>query len=96
MPNNRLDSAALERTLKSVGMKTFVDFYKDFSDPQVTLTDIKLKLSPYGYSTNSIKAKAYSGRRIINNGQGREALELIIQAARVDEDTRKKAAELLS
>ena len=45
MPVNRLDSAALERTLRTVGMKTFVDFYKDFSDLQITLTDIKLKLS---------------------------------------------------
>ena len=96
MPVNRLDSAALERTLRTVGMKTFVDFYKDFPDLQITLTDIKLKLSSCGYSANSISTKASTGRRIINNGQGREALELIIKATRVDEDTRKKAEELLS
>ncbi len=91
-----VDEDSLQSNLKTIGLKTFVDFYEAFADPQYTLTDIKSMLSTCGYSLNSINTKASVGRRIINNGLGREALERIIQATKVDEDTRLRAEELLS
>ena len=87
---------SLKRDLQTVGMKTFVDFYEAFADPEYTLTDIKSMLDTCGYSLNSINTKASIGRRIIRNGQGQEALEMILQAAKIDENTRQRAEELLN
>ena len=94
--NQTTTEDSLKRDLQTIGMKTFVDFYEAFADPEYTLTDIKSMLDTCGYSPNSINTKASVGKRIIRNGQGREALEIIIQAVKIDENVRQRAEELLN
>ena len=94
--NQTATEDSLRRDLQTIGMRTFVEFYEAFADPEYTMTDIKSMLDTCGYSPNSINTKASVGKRIIRNGQGREALEIIIQAAKIDENIRQRAQDLLS
>ncbi len=89
--NQTATEDSLRRDLQTIGMRTFVEFYEAFADPEYTMTDIKSMLDTCGYSPNSINTKASVGKRIIRNGQGREALEIIIQAAKIDENIRQRA-----
>lgn len=86
----------LMRDLRTVGLSTFVRYYGQFADPACGTADIKAQLIDSGlYKLNSCATKASVGKRIIRNGAGWAALEIISRASNIDDDLRKKTLELL-
>ena len=94
---NQLDDSGmtLEDMIKTVGMKTFVEYYnKFFAETSKDIIDY-MKLHE-NYKNSSIRTKACTGKRIIKCNKGKQALEIISKSDRVDNLTREKAKKLLN
>ncbi|HEU4453686.1 MAG TPA: hypothetical protein VFR81_11535 [Longimicrobium sp.] len=85
----------LVRTLNSVGKKIFVDYYAQFSDPDLTTGEIA-DLLPQEYTLNARRTRASKGRKICQEGLGRFALRIIASSDKVDPAAAQRARELLA
>jgi len=85
----------MERLLNSVGKMCFVNYFEKFKDMQIPSTDlVNLLHEENGYSINACQTRVSKARQIISNGQSCTALQTIIKAQRVDDNTRSKATKL--
>jgi len=84
----------LVRLLNSVGKSTFVRYYRQFSDRTLSHEDL-VELLPKEYTLKARHTRVSKARRILDEGLHRQALELIANAERVDEQTVRRARELL-
>jgi len=73
--------------LRTIGMKTFMEYIRDFAydTPTDVITGMMHKR---GYSSNSIATKVSIGRKIFFEGLLYEALMIIANARNVDDYTR--------
>ena len=82
--------------LNTVGFKIFVEYYKDFSDPDSDDAYIKQLLSANEtYEDSVCEEKIVAAKSIIAQGLGREALEIILCSNKVDSKTVQLAEILL-
>jgi len=84
----------LVRLLNSIGKSTFIRYYHQFSDRSLsheTLVD----LLPRTYTLKARHTRVSKARRILDEGLHRQALELIANSKRIDEQTARGARELL-
>ena len=84
----------LVRLLNSVGKRAFVRYYCQFSDRTLSHEDL-VDLLPKEYTLKARHTRVSKARRILNEGLHRQALELIVKSERVDEQTARRARELL-
>jgi len=88
-------SMDLARLLKSVGQKTFVDYYHLFSDLRLTNQEVVEQL-PQRFTLKARNSKTGHARAIFREGLEVEALEFIGSSTRAgNEGTAKAAQELL-
>lgn len=85
--------------LNSVGKKIFVDFYYDFKNLQLDKDVLAKKLLDNNPNASKISGQIIRinfARKIFDNNLEREALEIIVSSNRLDEETIRKAQEILN
>jgi hypothetical protein len=75
--------------LNAVGQKCFVDYYLDFREQTA------FEVLPDNYTAKSKKSRQTHANWIFRNDRERDALRYIIDIARVDQETKNTARELL-
>ena len=88
----------VEVLLRSVGKRAFVDCYEVFkmaANGKIENIASSIKSCSGAESSNSLRTKASVGARIFREGLETEALKAILSARKVDDDTKKKAQNLL-
>ena len=85
---------SLEDLIRTIGMKTFVDYYDKLKNNSVNEIIDYMKLHE-NYAINSIRTKASTGKRIFRENLNLNALEIISKSDRVDNKTREGALKLL-
>lgn len=84
----------LDRLVRSIGMNTFVQFYEEFSDPNISNQEMVERL-PARYTLNSRRTRTTKARRILREGLEDDALRMIASADKVDAETAQKVRVLL-
>jgi len=85
----------LEDLIKTIGMKTFVQYYDKYKNNSVQEI-IQYMKKHENYSINSIRTKASTGKRIFRENMEKSALEIISKSERVDEQIKNEAKKLLN
>lgn len=87
---------SLKRTLKSVGMAVFIEYYDYFISEKCEVKDLKSLLLKTGkFGKNSCATKASAGKSIVKKGLAKDALNLISTSLDADIKTVEKAKVLL-
>lgn len=84
----------LDRLVRSIGKSTFVRFYEQFRDPNISDQEM-VELLPAEYTMNSRRTRTTKARRILREGLEDEALWMIANSDRVDTETAQKVRLLL-
>lgn len=95
---NNVDLPIIEVMLRSVGKRAFVNCYKYFEGVyRGELTDInnEMKRCSGAKTDNSVRTKVSVGIRIFREDLQIDALKNILEAGKVDNETKKKARALL-
>lgn len=82
----------LIKTLDRVGQEFFVKYYYDFRDKSY---DECFECFTENYTNDDKKTKIAHARKIFRVNKQSEALRIIVNSLRVDEDTRKMAEKIL-
>ena len=91
-----MDENQLNRSLQSIGMKCFIDYYDKFCDDKISNIDlIELLMKNEGYKESGCKTRVSQSRRIIKAGMSVVVLKKIVKSSRLEDSTLKKAQELL-
>ena len=91
-----MDENQLNRSLQSIGMKCFVDYYEKFRDDKMSNVDlIELLMNNEGYKESGCKTRVSQSRRIIKAGMSVAAFKKIVKFSRLENSTLKKARVLL-
>ena len=85
----------VEKYLRRVGMKTFVEYYSIFEDLTIERKEILSILEKENFTKNSCDTKASVGRTIFKKNIEILALNFIANSNRVDSDIKEKAKKLL-
>ena len=84
----------LLRLLNSIGKSTFVQYYDQFADLRLSHEHVVAML-PESYTLKSRNSRTTHARRVFRESLEEEALELIVNAERVDDETRCGASDRL-
>ena len=98
-----MDNTKLDRYLRSVGKRTFVNCFYLFKNNFTNLNEFELGTlipneDPLALSNdpqNSLRRKASYAIGIFRNGRELDALRLCVQAQKVDDEIRSKAIKIL-
>jgi len=85
----------LETLIKTIGMKTFVEYYDNFKNNSLQEITHYMNLHE-NYAPNSIRTKVSVGKKIFKENMEIQALEIISKSERVEEQIREKALKLLN
>ncbi|MEI6133244.1 MAG: DUF1413 domain-containing protein [Bacillota bacterium] len=80
----------LETLLNKIGKKMFIEYYDVFK-----IDDKPEELLPDTFTLNSKRSRSSSARKIFREGLQKAALKNIIESARLEDDTLRKAKRLL-
>lgn len=83
----------LIRTLNSIGKSAFVKYYYTFKEKD---SQTCLDAFEENYAENGKRTRVNCAKRIFQEHLELEALKIVINASRVDEETRRKATEILN
>ena len=73
----------------------FVEYFEKFIDFNIDQTKlVKIILTEKGYTLKACQTRVFKARQIINNGLSCKALKMIMNAKKVDEETKSKAIVL--
>ena len=87
----------IETSLRSMGKSCFVNYYTDFANPKLSTQDlIETLMDKEGYTETACRTRTSNARRIINSGNAKRALKLIVSSGRLSEEIRGQAKKLLS
>ena len=87
----------IETSLRSMGKGCFVKYYADFANSKLSTGDlIEILTEKEGYTETACRTRTSHARRIINSGNTKRALELIVSSGRVSVEIRDRAIKLLS
>ena len=89
-----IDTKELERALKSIGKKSFIEDYEVYSNQNLTFTR-KIEILSEKYSTNGATIRLSFARNIFKHGKQREAITLVIDSPRISSDVKVQANNLL-
>jgi len=89
-----LKTPPLEDMIKTIGMKTFINYYDKLKNESLQAI-IQYMKDHENYKINSINAKASTGKRIFKFGLEKQALEIISKSERIDNEIRDEAIKLL-
>jgi len=84
----------LNNLLGKIGKRIFVQYFQQFSDPQLTNQDV-IALLPSEYTFKSRTSCTSKSRRIIREGLAKDALFIIASSDRVEPEAAIEARELL-
>jgi hypothetical protein len=84
----------LDRLLRSIGKRTFIEFYRAFADSSISNLDL-IDMLPSEYTLKSRRSRVSKARRILREGRDREALEIIRDSPNVGETISQRAQALL-
>jgi hypothetical protein len=93
-----LSDEQLKNAIKSVGKKTFVEYYEYFQDFELSAKELTILLiKQEHYSLNSCHTKISNSRSIIKSGRAEEVLVDISESTSpaISDDIKAKARELL-
>jgi hypothetical protein len=91
-----MNSFDVKRNLQSIGMTCFVTHFKALSDENLSTSDLIEIISSENVSEASARTKASTGRRIIREGYGQEALKIIANSKTVPPNVSKAANSLIN
>lgn len=92
---NMTDNELIE-ALNAIGKECFVSYFKYFKDFSLSNEEIARMIErDRGYTLNSCNSRTSKARAILRNNRGKDALQLIIGAERVDFQCRENAKKLL-
>ena len=92
-----MNDEQFERNLRSVGLGVFVEFYKEFSNESLSVSEVaKLLNKSKGFTENSCRSRTSHARSIIANGRGIEGLRKAAKSRRVDAALRTDALALFA
>jgi hypothetical protein len=86
-----MSTASLERLLMSIGKSTFVRYFAEFQNPNISNEEM-IDLLPDHYTLKSRRSRT---RRVFREGLAQQALSIIASSERVDGEMRKEANRLL-
>lgn len=88
---------AVERALNSIGKRCFTEYFNEFKNctDKEKLAQKLLDLNPKASSFAAQITRINNAQRIFESDAAAEALTVIIKSSRVDDETRKRARELL-
>ena len=92
-----MDKMEIIALLQKIGMKFYVDYYT-FLTNENNSTDylIELVLKDHkDYSEKAIRTRISKSRKIFSNGKGKDALLIIKNADKIDDETKNKINKLL-
>jgi hypothetical protein len=96
-PNKGSKDMDIETSLRSMGKTCFVNYYAAFANPNLSTHDlIETLMDKEGYTETASRTRTSNARRIINSGNAKRALELIVSSGRLPEAIRSQAKKLLS
>lgn len=87
----------IETSLRSMGKGCFVKYYADFANSRLSTEDlIEILMDKEGYTETASRTRTSNARRIINSGNTKRALKLIVSSGRVSVKIRDQAKKMLS
>lgn len=85
----------LTRSLQSIGMACFVEYFPRFSDLNTSNEHlIQILMREKNYKESGCRTRVTQSRRIIANGRAKDALLIVASSARVPNDISTVAGEL--
>lgn len=92
-----MNDEQLDRSLRSIGKECFVKYFDEFSNANFSREDlIDLLMSREKYKESGCKTRISQSRRIINSGRANDALDMIVNSARLPDTVRDQARALQS
>lgn len=85
----------LDRLIRSIGKSTFVRFYEEFSNSNISNQEM-IELLPAEYTLKSRQSRTSKARRILREGLEEDALWMIANSDGVDDETAQKVRALLN
>jgi len=82
----------VERLLNSIGKATFIKYYYSFRDKS---RDYCIAMFEENYTDKAKSSRTGHSKKIFRENLEKEALIIIVNSPRVDNDTRKKAEKIL-
>jgi hypothetical protein len=90
-----MNNKQLKRSLQTIGMRCFVNYFEDFTDLNKTCDAlIEMLIEDKNYQESGARSRVNSARRIIREGKAKDALHLVMAANRIPEEVREKATQL--
>lgn len=90
-----MNEKQLKRCIQSIGKACFVQYFQEFSDPNLSREDlIEMLMAKEGYEETGSTTRVTQSRRIISAGRADDALEIIANSVKVPYPFRKKARDL--
>src|SRR6516162_5896412 len=92
-----MDDAQLARSLQSIGMTCFINYYKIFEEKSRTEPTFVVNILTKNHISNEAGAKirVFNVTRIFNAGRENDALNIIAKSLRISKEVRDKARLLL-
>lgn len=91
-----MDDNQLERTLRSIGMRVFVEYFDYFADSRIPAVDMIERLfQQENFTEKSCRSRTGHARSIIRSGRSSDALRLVVDSTRVEASIKKRAEQLL-
>lgn len=84
----------LDRLVRSIGKSTFVRFYEEFSNSNISNQEM-IELLPTEYTLKSRQSRTSKARRILREGLEEDALWMIANSDGVDAKTAQRVRVLL-
>ncbi len=84
----------LDRLVRSIGKSTFVRFYEEFSNSNISNQEM-IELLPAEYTLKSRQSRTSKARRILREGLEDDALWMIANSDGVDAETAQRVRVLL-
>lgn len=89
-----MDMNELEKALKSIGKKSFVEDYDVYSDSKITKNG-KVEILTKKYSENGATIRVSFAEKNFKHGKQNEALNIIVKSTRLDRNIITQAKSLL-
>ena len=90
-----MNDEQLKRSLQSIGMACFVQYFPQFSDASISNEDlIELLFREKKYMESGCRTRVSQSRRIIANGRAKDALLIVASSDRVPNDVSTAAGKL--
>ena len=84
----------LDRYLRSVGKRCFVNYFDDFAGGLSSDAVVDLLVKNEGYAEKATRTRVFTARSIIEAGRAKDALRVISGASRVSESVRVRAMQI--